>query len=147
MASLLILQSQWQRGESPKLEGLDKTQRQIHKECENDPFLINNNREDQNQPNIETFTETVDNLAPFEIETIENHTADLANPSLSLSKPVILVVNEPSTKLNPLFTYSKNIKNPAFNHVALPRAPGTTPAQPQMVTRGGNTSNSTPMTI
>ena len=92
----------------------------MHKECKTNPFLISihNNRDDQNQPNTETFTETTDNIAPVEIETIENHTADLANPSLSLSKPVILVVNEPSTKLNPLFTYSNNMKNPTLNLVA-----------------------------
>ena len=78
---------------------------------ENEPFLnpINNNREYQHQPNPEPSTEIVDNIAPFEIETIENHIADPSNPPLHLSEPVILAVNESFDNLNHFLTYSNNM--------------------------------------
>ena len=149
MSSLPICQSWRQRGESPKLEGPDKTQRRIQKDCEIEPFFnsINNNREDQHQPNTEPSTKTSDNLAPFEIETIENHTVDPANPPLDISDPLILVENKSLDNLNPLSTYPNNMQNMTLIPLASSEALQTTLVQPQLVVGGGSTSNLTPMTI
>ena len=78
---------------------------------------------------------------------IENHTLDPANPTLNISDPIILVLNESLDNLNPLFTYLNNMQNSTLNPLASLEALGTTSFQPQMVVGGGNASNLTPLTI